>query len=153
MVRTFKYSTSLFRKATKCSAFLILPGMASCSRSSGSTGKTSGMTFGIWNLVPGAPMKVSVSLWSVTDSCKPSTSLAYSSCNLAASVVFILCGYRLSNESTRTWTTYSSIFSESFATLLPAESSIGLVRSMLKDSMHTLSEIHIRHVPIFHSQV
>jgi len=47
IIRTFKYSTSLFRKATKCSAFLILPGIASCSKSSGSTGKASGMTFGV----------------------------------------------------------------------------------------------------------
>jgi len=38
--------------------------------------------------------------------------------------------------------TYSSIFSESFVTLLPAESSIGLVRSILKDSMQTLSISH-----------
>jgi hypothetical protein len=33
----FKYSTNLFRKATKCSAFRMFPGMASLSRSSGST--------------------------------------------------------------------------------------------------------------------
>lgn len=36
---TFKYSTKRFKKATKCSAFLILPGIASFKRSSGSTVK------------------------------------------------------------------------------------------------------------------
>jgi hypothetical protein len=36
-VNTFKYSMKRFRKATKCSAFLMLPGIASFSRSSGRT--------------------------------------------------------------------------------------------------------------------
>jgi len=36
-VNTFKYSMKRFKNATKCSAFLMLPGMASFSRSSGRT--------------------------------------------------------------------------------------------------------------------
>lgn len=37
VINTFKYSMKRFKKATKCSAFLMLPGMASFSRSSGRT--------------------------------------------------------------------------------------------------------------------
>lgn len=40
--------------------------------------------------MPGFPIKPSVSLWSEIFSCSPSTSFAYSSCNLATSVVLIL---------------------------------------------------------------
>ena len=34
-VRTLRYSTNRFKKVTKCSALRILPGTASCSKSSG----------------------------------------------------------------------------------------------------------------------
>ena len=41
--KTFKYSTKRFKNATKCSAFLIFPGIASLRRSSGRTNSDMGL--------------------------------------------------------------------------------------------------------------
>lgn len=88
---TLMYSTKRFKNATKCSAFLILPGIASLSRSFGRTTRHCQMrTQTRFENVRGLPMNPSVSFWSDIDSCRPSTSLAYSSCSFAASVVLIL---------------------------------------------------------------
>lgn len=120
---TFRYSTKRLRNAIKCSAFLIFPGIASCNRSSGSTGLV---------------MKPSLSASPGASSCRPSTSFAYSSCSLAASVVLIL--ELVVNAVDKLKVTYSSILSVSLPMLRVAESSMGLVRSILRDSMQTLSE-------------
>jgi len=90
--QTLMYSTNRFRKAMKCSAFLILPGIASFSRSSGSTIsiRCELNAYGVAKFIQGFPINSSVSFWSMRDSCNPSTSFAYSSCSLATSLVLIL---------------------------------------------------------------
>lgn len=90
--QTLMYSTNRFRKAIKCSAFLILPGIASFSRSSGSTIsiRCELDACEVAKFIQGFPINPSVSFWSVIDSCNPSTSFAYSSWSLATSLVLIL---------------------------------------------------------------
>ena len=104
---TFRYSTNRFKNATKCSAFRMFPGIASFKRSSGNTEnmrllQRSKVMFDVHGLL----IKPSVSLPSDIDSCRPSTSLAYSSCSLAASFVLTLrqlnkcCHYRAEDKLT-----------------------------------------------------
>ena len=73
--RVFRYSTSLFIKATKCSPFLILPGTASCRTWSGRTGfaRTTALSLFSW-------------AWR-----KPATSLSYSSFRRSLSADLSLC--------------------------------------------------------------
>ena len=73
-------------------------------------------------------------------SCRPSTNFAYSSCSLDASVRLILValGQSVVDEYVRQ-VIYSSILSPNRVTLLAAESNIGRVRSILSDSIQTLS--------------
>lgn len=140
--RTLRYSTNRFKNATKCSAFLMFPGMASLRRSSGRTflGILAEHRAKFFLYKPGLVMNASSSEVSAVDSCRPSTSFAYSSCSLAASVFLILkANIFVNRHENDIENTHSSIFSLNFTTLREAESSIGLVRSMLKDSMHTLS--------------
>lgn len=68
--------------------------------------------------------------------CSPATSFSYSSCSFCASVFLILASARVSV----TWT-YSSILSPILFTLLAADSSIGLVKSIERDSIQTLSDL------------
>ena len=75
-------------------------------------------------------------------SCSPSTSRAYSSCSFDASVFLILPARQPRAESDAR-RTHSSILSPSRITLRAAESSIGRVRSMLSDSMQTLSVVRV----------
>jgi hypothetical protein len=136
-IDTFKYSMKRFKNATKCSAFRMLPGIASFNRSSGRTWNHQPLEVSVRKgTLPGFDMKVSLS--SSMASWRPSTSFEYSSCSFAASVILILResshGVNVSEKNT-----YSSILSPSFPTLRAAESSMGRVRSMLKDSIQTLS--------------
>jgi hypothetical protein len=126
--------------------------MASFSRSSGRTSEVryqlsgpSAVETGTVYGIPGLVINESSSGCSSVVSCKPSTSLAYSSCSLEASVFLILCTLsRKIGGITCIYGTYSSIFSPNLTTLLAAESSMGRVRSILRDSMHTLSMIDIQ---------
>lgn len=124
---TFKYSTNLAKKAVKCSARLILPGTASFRISSGRTGFESHCSSSL----------------ATSCSCKPCTSFWYSSCSLVASVFLILMRKCIPSVLTcfqcGQCRTHSSIFSVNVCTLLAAASSMGLVRSTLKDSIQTLS--------------
>jgi hypothetical protein len=89
---TFMYSTKRFRNATKCSAFRMLPGIASLIISSDSTTPTHQPRAdgqGEGEDVPGFAMISSSSRASLA-SCSPATSFAYSSCSLPASVRLIL---------------------------------------------------------------
>lgn len=103
---TFRYSTNLFKNATKCSALLMLPGTASLSKSSGRTGLA---------------MKES-SLPSSTPR-SPSTNFWYSFCNFVASLDF-----------------KSTILFSRFCAPRAARRRESSVKSMLRDSMHTLSD-------------
>lgn len=89
---TFKYSTNRLRKAIKCSAFRMFPGIASLSISSGraclNVVSLFELTHTLQLTLPGLAMIPSVS--ASYASCSPSTSLAYSSCSLDASILLIL---------------------------------------------------------------
>lgn len=76
---------------------------------------------------------------------RPSTSFAYSSWSFAASVTLILQQMSQKAVSYRTCA-HSSILSPSLVTLLAAESNIGLVISILRDSIQTLSYFQISDV-------
>jgi hypothetical protein len=92
--------------------------------------------------VRGFVMKASSSIESSVASCSPATSFAYSSCNFAASVFLILPQDKY--MAAQREAAYSSIFSPSLPTLRAAESNIGRVRSILNDSMQTLSQRRVR---------
>ena len=90
--------------------------------------------------LPGLDTKASSAL---SASCRPSTSLAYSSWSFEASVFLILLADQHSGNILKTKGAHSSILSPSRITLRAAESSIGRVRSMLRDSMQTLSVVRV----------
>lgn len=150
--RTFRYSMNRFKKATKCSAFRMFPGIASWIRSSDNTvmreGRRSQSRFNTREANeahqdsqadrppqhplrhPEDPPPVSHTHLEASERPFPSSCLSP-------------VGNKSQPRSRRVKKgegTHSSIFSPNLVTLFPAASSIGLVRSTDNDSMQTLSE-------------
>lgn len=140
---TFRYSTKRFRKATKCSAFRMFPGIASLSRSSGSTYRTDGALVDGERATRKRPTRtrhecilIGLLVGSVLETFhKLRILLLQFRCIGLFDSRVSLSRLRYGMERGAN----SSIFSPSLVTLRAAESSMGLVRSMLRDSMQTLS--------------
>lgn len=139
-MRTLRYSTKRLRKAMKCSAFLMFPGIASLSRSSGRTKCL---------LIIGVRELFSYIITGVRHECIFRRFLCRVLQALNQLCILILelgsigrldpCKIHVITLYNIKRSTHSSIFSPSLVTLREAESSIGRVRSMLRDSMQTLS--------------
>ena len=136
---TFKYSTNRFKNATKCSAFRIFPGIASFNRSSGNTEPIRLCDTKLRWTYMDYP-------WSRRYHYHYLTS-TLADLRRAWHIHLVTWQHRLfwpymswkNAPMTTLKKTCSSILSDSLTTLRPAASSIGLVRSMLNDSMQTLS--------------
>jgi len=123
------------KNAMKCSAFRMLPGIASSTISLDKTARELTVPATLDSL-PGLASMSSSSRCSLA-SCRPATSFSYSFCSFSASVRLILPISKTSVGSDY-WAD-SSILSPILLTLRAADSSIGLVRSTDSDSMQTLS--------------
>jgi hypothetical protein len=121
---TFRYSINLFRKTTKCLALLILPGIASWRRSSGSTkGKFS------------KHKRLSVASQHYLDS--PESRLL-GAARFTLTKPLAKLRYSFSNFL-RSPNSISSTFRPIFSALLAARFKISSFISLLSDSVHTLS--------------
>lgn len=143
---TFRYSTNLLKNATKCSAFLIFPGIASLRRSSGSTRRkfassSSSRFFIKFRSRPTRICHETIRIGLVLDAVLKAFDKLRIFILKFRNIFGFNPGWNQLCIIYLNFTTYSSISWLSFCTLLEAESSIGRVKSMLSDSIHTLSNI------------
>ena len=138
MKGTFRYSTNRFKNATKCSAFRIFPGIASFKRSSGNTETIRLCYTKLRSTYMDYPLsyRYHYHLTSILADLRRAWHIHPVAWQHHLSW---LCVSWTNTPMITLKKTCSSILSDSLTTLRPAASSIGLVRSMLNDSMQTLS--------------